>query len=1333
MLAAQDREREADDRQAARQAWFYNQRAYPLGRIPAGARLNAIRELQRIDAAAGRSPSRAFSTPRTSGIAPNSSTWTPIGPQPTQSGWLGVSVSGRVNAIAIDPRSDNTVYIGAAEGGVWKTTDGGMTWIPLTDGQASLASGAIALDPSNPDTVYVGTGEQNFSGDSYYGAGILKSTNAGATWTNIVGPFLRDHIGAIVVNTANSQIVFCASDAGVWRSSDGGQTWTKTLAGVATSLALDPGGPDSVYAAIGNVAGNLFGIDGSPNGVYHSTDGGLTWQALTGTGLPAANAGRIQIAMAPSQPTTIYAQIQDAPGTGTFGAYPWGSLLGIYKSTDGGNSWTDLTPAAELPALALYDYNNQLWYDSAIAVSPQNPDVVYAGAIEMICSLDGGQTWSFVLDSIHVDKHAFAFTQDGTLLYIGTDGGMYSTTDFAAATVNATSLNATLALTQFYPGIAIHPQNPEIALGGAQDNGTQLFGGAPEWIQTTCGDGGFTAIDPSFPSFGYVACQDIAILRTLDLNAAAQWIDATYGIDQTDPVAFIAPLVMDPANPQTLYFGTYRLWRSLDSSGIWYPVSADLTGGKQQGVLTAIAVAPSDSTTVYAGTSNSYVQATNNIQLGGQAAWTNQSAGLPQRAVTKITVDPIDAATAYVAFSGFATGSGPQGHVFMTTSGGASWTDVSGNLPNIPVNDLVVDPDIPNTLYIATDAGVMATTDGGNTWSSLGSGLPQVVVLSLVLHRPSRILRAATHGRSVWDILAPLPGATAQPSIASISPATTNAGDAAFQLAVAGSGFIPSTAVLWNGQSLPATVVDSSKLTVQIPASNIAQVGRASVLAFNPVSGGGASNATLFTIGPAPQTASNAFVSAANPSGGSALSPGSIGSLYGAHLAARAVAADLAPPLPEALGGTAMSINGQLAPLFFVSAGQINFQVPFMQGVNGPMQAPLTIQQGTQSTTVNVTLTPYSPALFTTDQSGTGQAAILIAGTASIAAPSGTFPGSRPAHMGEYISIFGTGLGNVSGYVYSGDPSPTNPLATTTATPTVSIGGAAAPVLFSGLAPGYVGLYQVNAQVPCTAPTGPAIPITLAIGGFASPIGDNFQVPPYAMGGLAGQTVGAAGFSGAWTQLEAQDLTITGSGAVGRPTVTAGSAGDYANFVAPITLNTGQIFISYNIANQLPSNLNSTRLDLNLDAVPVGGRRALIGAIGANANFNLTAESGLGTAATAQTSIASTGSHHVVAVLDATNHQIAMFVDPASNSFYKADGTNNADAIATWIPTVGLAFQSYSLIENQSDQVTFGGVVFSLNDSAALIPIASAIGAATSNTATIAVDVPPPSVSVCPK
>src|SRR5581483_9650858 len=444
----------------ARQEWFYSQREFPLGYIPAGARATAIRELRRIDRIARQQRQGPVTASARKNAAPaaamDAANWTLIGPRPTGAGSVSVT-SGRVTAIAIDPRNSNVVYIGAAEGGVWKTTDGGLNWKPLTDDQASLTTGSIALDPQNPDTVYVGTGEENFSGDSYYGAGILKSTDGGATWTNIVGPFLRDRIGAMAVSPSVTGLVLCASQSGLWRSTDGGETWSQTLPGTGTSLMFDPRDGNSVFAALGNTGGS------ASNGVYHSADGGLTWFKLPGLSSPGvANIGRIQLALAPSQPSTIYAQVQNSS------AAAFGNLLGIWKTTDGGITWT------QLPIPNLASWGNQLWYNTAIAVSPANADIVFSGATPIFRSLDGGTTWGgpgpFGPNRVatHVDQHAFAFTPDGNKLYIGNDGGMYYTTDITApaSAINWNTLNDTLAITQFYPGMSVDPENISSAISG---------------------------------------------------------------------------------------------------------------------------------------------------------------------------------------------------------------------------------------------------------------------------------------------------------------------------------------------------------------------------------------------------------------------------------------------------------------------------------------------------------------------------------------------------------------------------------------------------------------------------------------------------------------------------------------------------------------------------------------------------------------------------------------------------------------------------------------------------------------------------------------------------
>lgn len=1074
-------EREKDDRQAAREEWFYSQRAYPLGRIPPLARVNAIAEIQRIDAAARqrRQQLRTASVADTVGKTLDAATWTSIGPKPTDGGSTYVT-AGRVNAIAIDPRDNNVVYIGTAEGGVWKTTDGGANWKPLTDDQPSLAMGAIVLDPSNPDIVYVGTGEENFAFDSYYGAGILKSTDGGNTWTQIPGPFLtgstRATIGALAIHPGDSQILLCSSSIGIYRSSDGAANWARVLTGTGTSVLFDPTDGNIAYAGIGNTNGN------SANGVYRSNDAGQTWQLIPGSGanaLPTANVGRIEVAIAPSTPTTLYVGIQDS-STANFGR-----LLGLFKTTDSGSTWNN-TNAPDMCANP-----GQCWYDMTIRVHPKNPDVVFAfgsaGTSARLRSMDGGATWQALPVTgpnnveIHVDNHYLAFTPDGSKLYVANDGGVWSTTDVTSTRVNWTELNDTLAITQLYPGLSIHPANTNIAYAGAQDNGTQRYSGNVSWNNVTCGDGGFTAIDLSLPSVAYGACQNTAVRRTT--NGGNAWLISQYGFNQQDRTQFISPMVIDPSNPQTLYFGTFRIYQTKDAAGKWIPISGDLSAGRS--TIKTIGVAPSDPNTVYAGTSDSRIQVTNDALNGPNSTWTNRNAGLPQRVVTQVIVDPIDPATAYATFSGFVGTTTTPGHVFKTTNGGQLWADLSGNLPDIPVNTIVVDPDIPDVLYIGTDAGVMVTTDGGASWSSLGNGLPKVVVDSLVLHRASRTLRAATHGRSVWDILVPLAAKSLQPTISSVAPSTANAGGGAFSLSLTGSNFVAGTKLRWNGLTRTTNVVDSTHLVGQIPAADIANVGRVAVDVFNPTFGAGVSNSVAFNIGPAPGATTAGLVSATNAPG-NVLAPRSIASLYGTNLSSIVSLADSAPPLPFTLGGTTLTLAGNTLPLFFVSQQQINFQLPFI-AITGPTPFTLNITQGQLTTSITVTLTPFAPSLFTTNSQGTGQAAALINETAIIVAPVGMFPGSRPVKKGEFIQLYCTGLGDVRNRPGLGSASPGPPnLASTLTNPAVTVGNVQATPVFSGLSPGFVGLYQVNLQITNDMPSGPAVPVVLTIGGATS-------------------------------------------------------------------------------------------------------------------------------------------------------------------------------------------------------------------------------------------------------
>jgi photosystem II stability/assembly factor-like uncharacterized protein len=752
-LSLRTQEKEKRDVQRQRQEWFYRQRAFPHKYVPAGARQWGLKQLEQklIEEEAAR----AFFTQSAPASNPS---WTFIGPQPINTPYTDPVVSGRVTALAIDPGNVNTVYLGGAQGGVWKTTNGGTTWTPLSDTQASTAIGSIALDPSNASTIYVGTGEENFSGDSYYGAGILKSTDGGTTWMEFCGPFCGPvgqdghygggaFIGGLVVSPANGQILLAAVALlfkdGVYRSADGGNSWTRVLSGnPANSVLFDPTNGNVAYASLGNP------FSGGTESVFKSTDGGQNWTAANGTGthvLNVTNAGRIVLAMAPSSSTTLYAGIADVNT---------GNLLGFYKTTDGAANWTQLTSTP--------DYcTPQCGYDQVIAVQPTNPNVVFAGGAyttTLVRSLDGGITWATLQSAqnsgfVHADMHALAFFPDGNTLYLGNDGGAYVTTQITASNPSFTALNSTLGLTQFYPGLSIDPTNAAIAIGGNQDNGTVIYSGNLTWNDVVCGDGGYTAIDFNTPSTMYAACQQFNIFKSTSSGAFGSWTASLNGINTSDRVDYIPPLVMDPSNSQTLYFGTDHVYQTTNGALSWTAISPDLTGGDSFfGVLSTIAVAPNNSNTVYVGTMDNRVQVTTNAGAGASATWTNVSAGLPPRVVTNIAVDPTTSTSAYAAFSGF-TGFGDSlGHVFKTTNGGSAWTDISADLPNTPVNFIVMVPDAPNTLFVATDVGVFYSTTGGTSWMSLVNGLPRVAVLGLTLQTSSRTLRASTHGRGAWDI-----------------------------------------------------------------------------------------------------------------------------------------------------------------------------------------------------------------------------------------------------------------------------------------------------------------------------------------------------------------------------------------------------------------------------------------------------------------------------------------------------------------------------------------------------------------------------------------------------
>jgi uncharacterized repeat protein (TIGR01451 family) len=731
-----------------RMEWFYRQRAYPLKHIPPGARLRALKQMDQM--LAEESPS---ATPNTdvppepgfdvSSAAISSARWTLIGPEPTDTRSLYPIVAGRITALAVDPTNPSVVYAGAAEGGVWKTTDGGVHWTPLTDAQPSLAVGSIAIDPSNHSTIYVGTGEENYNSDAYYGAGILKSINGGTSWTQIKGPFAGPSnafaggalIGALAVEPGNSAVILAGvriyqGTTGIYRSEDSGASWASVLSAAdGRAVVFDPSNGNIAYAALQYI------------GVYKSFDAGKTWARINGTGsnvLPT-NVGRIALAIAPSSPTTLYAGVQDGSSN---------NLLGLFKTIDGGANWVQLVNTPDYCA-------GQCFYDQAIAVQPNNANVVFVGGRDSVYrSKDGGSHWSDVTKGadgfyLHEDLHALAFSSDSSVLYVGNDGGVWSSSTPTATPVPWTELNNALAITQFYFSPSINPKDVTNTLGGTQDNGTQKYSGMLTWNEVLGGDGGWTAIDPVTPTTVYAVCCGGTSYVWKSTDGGVSWSIVVSGINLGDLMAFLPPLAIDVLHPANLYFGTDRVYQTTNNAGNWTAISGS------GGVLTTIAAAPTNSNTVYAG-GGTLLRMTTNSLAGVAATWNDRSAGLPPRWMTQVVVDPHISTTAYVTFSGFSGFVDNLGHVLRTTDDGVTWKNISGNLPNIPVNAIVVDPVLASTYYVATDIGVFRTRNGGGTWYVLGAGLPRVAVLGVTLHNPSRTLRAATHGRSMWDIHVPI-------------------------------------------------------------------------------------------------------------------------------------------------------------------------------------------------------------------------------------------------------------------------------------------------------------------------------------------------------------------------------------------------------------------------------------------------------------------------------------------------------------------------------------------------------------------------------------------------
>ncbi len=702
--------------------WFYTQRSFPGSSI----NITAWQEAQ-VQAAKMRRDN-----------ALKTSQWQQMGP---------LNIGGRITAMAAHPEAPNQVYIGAANGGVWVTENGGTSWTPLFDDVGTQSIGALAIDPTNRNIIYVGTGEANINADSYPGTGIYKSTNGGFSW-EYSGLPNSHHIGRISIDPQNPLNIFAAvsgvlfgknNERGIYRSSDGGASWTQSLfisdSTAAIDVVVDPLNPNNVYAAMWErirypqrrVAG------GVTSGIYRSTDSGDNWDLLT-NGLPPqiSTIGRIGLGLAPSDPQTIYAIYADHPGF----------FYGVYKTTNGGDNWQQVNDGA-LSGV----YSSFGWYFGNIYVDPTNADVAYVLGLEMFRTTNGGDSWTVRATDMHVDHHAIWINPANPLqVYVGNDGGFYSSQNGA----NTSLHSETLPISQFYAA-TVDFNNPHRLYGGTQDNGTlRTFDGSDNnWQRILGGDGFYVIVDPNNSDIIYAESQWGNLAKST--NGGNNFFNATSGISGSDRNNWMTPFVIDPADSDILYYGTQRIYRTTNAASSWQPISDDLSNGPYPnsnfGTITTIDVSPVNSNTIYAGTDDGNVW----VSINGGNSWSLISQNLPERWVTRVVAHPSNATTVIVTFSGFRDGE-YVGHIFRSSNLGKSWTDISSNLPEAPIQVMRFDPAYPEVYYVGSDLSVYLTTNAGASWSMLGDNLPPAGVMDLTLHAPTRTLTAATHGRSMFNI-----------------------------------------------------------------------------------------------------------------------------------------------------------------------------------------------------------------------------------------------------------------------------------------------------------------------------------------------------------------------------------------------------------------------------------------------------------------------------------------------------------------------------------------------------------------------------------------------------
>ncbi len=704
---------------------------------------------------------KMVATRKAAGAAGITSTpWTLEGP---------TNVGGRINAIAMDPNDSNTMLSGSVSGGIFRTIDGGQSWNPVFDTNNFLSIGELTYQPGSSQIVYAGTGDRNITGFPFVGDGIYKSTDGGQNWASLG---LQDTriISRIIVDPTDVDRIYVGAmglpmqrnnDRGLYRTTDGGQSWNQVLfiadsAGV-NDLVMDPSNPSVLYATIWNRlrSGTKSLVSGPDAGIWKTTDGGDNWTKLAG-GLPTQTMSRVSISIDATNPNRLIATYVDP------GSY---QVFNMYETTNGGQNWS-VVPTASLDPNALGGFG---WYFSNCYINPFSPNDIYLHGVLLHHSSNNGQSWQ-VLDfgglgspsEPHSDKHDMLFTGPGEFI-LATDGGLYETTDNGSTWTDVDEIPNS----QFYR-IMPSPHEFGVYYGGMQDNGTARGNATTidSWQRVFGGDG-FQPLFTDNPNDLVVEFQNGGLYFTTDQGL--NWSPFDFGIDFNDRTNWDQPIIVSQHNKDVFYTGTYRLYRS--STGLpnhnWTAISGDLTDGvvisPRYHNITTISESPLDPTVLYTGSSDGNVHVSTNTG----AVFNNISAGLPDRYVTSIKASPFQNGEVLVTLSGYKNNSNTP-HVFRSTDFGSTWMDVSGDLPPLALNDVLFHPTRDSVWVVASDGGVYATNNYGQDWKRVGSNMPMIPVYDMEWDLSQSKLVAGTFARSIQSfpmdsLVVGLPLATLEP------------------------------------------------------------------------------------------------------------------------------------------------------------------------------------------------------------------------------------------------------------------------------------------------------------------------------------------------------------------------------------------------------------------------------------------------------------------------------------------------------------------------------------------------------------------------------------------